>query len=192
MIIDISRDITACPVYPGDPGCEVTGVQSLKNGDGCNLSKIDTGLHNGTHADAPLHFIDGGVSIDNVSPDHFIGECVVCETAGGAIDEERAKDLPVAERLLIKSGGKAYFTGDGAAYLAGNGVKLIGTDSNSVGIHGDQVAPHRAFLSVGVDIVENLELSEVRPGRYFLSALPIKIGGAEAAPVRAVLVDNDI
>lgn len=192
MIIDISRDITTCPVYPGDPGCEVTSVQSLKDGDGCNLSRIDTGLHNGTHADAPLHFIDGGASIDNVPAEYFIGECVVCETAGGAIDETRAKELPVAVRLLVKSGGKAYFTRDGAACLAGKGVKLIGTDSNSVGIHGDQVAPHRAFLSADVAVIENLELSEVSPGRYFLSALPVKIGGAEAAPVRAVLIDNDI
>ena len=100
----------------------------------------------------------------------------------------RAEKLPVHERLIIKSGGEAYFTGDGAAYLAEKGVKLIGTDSNSVGIHGAQVAPHRAFLTAEVAVLENLDLDEVRPGKYFLSALPLKIGGAEAAPVRAVLI----
>ncbi len=192
MIIDISRDVTTCPIYPGDPGVELIRVRSMEDGSAYNLSRIDTGLHNGTHADAPLHFIDGGDSIDMADPDRYIGECVVCETAPGAIDGARARELPAAGRLLVKSGGKAYFTGDGAECLARRGVRLIGTDSNSVGVDGDQVAPHRAFLSAGVAIVENLELGKVEPGRYFLSALPVKIGGAEAAPVRAVLIRNDI
>ena len=188
MLIDISRDITTCPIYPGDPGVELTRVQTIGADSDCNLSKIDTGLHNGTHADAPLHFVSGGRSIDDMPLEPFIGECIVCETESGPIGRARAEKLPVHERLIIKSGGEAYFTGDGAAYLAEKGVKLIGTDSNSVGIHGAQVAPHRAFLTAEVAVLENLDLDEVRPGKYFLSALPLKIGGAEAAPVRAVLI----
>ena len=190
-ITDISRDITTCPVYPGDPDCTVTRVQTVGKGSDCNLSKIDTGLHNGTHIDAPLHFIADGTAVDGIPLESCIGECEVVSVPAGAIGAQTASGLPTAERLLIKGCGGAWFTGDGAKALADRGVRLIGTDANSVGIHGAQVEPHRAFLSAGVVILENLDLSQVEPGRYFLSALPVKIGGAEAAPVRAVLLSDE-
>ena len=88
QIIDISRDITSCALYPGDPEVKLDVVSTLTGGDSCNLSAIYTGLHNGTHADAPLHFIDGGDSIEKADLSVFIGECHVIEVPVGPITGE--------------------------------------------------------------------------------------------------------
>lgn len=194
QIIDISKDITKCDIYPGDPDVNIEIVSSLKNGDSCNLSVIHTGLHNGTHADAPLHFIDDGDSIEKADLDAFIGECHVIEVPDGPVTGEYVnKFFPQkAKRVLIKSGGKAWFLESAAEEIAFSGVKLIGTDALSVGTQGNQTLPHRAFLRENVSIIENLNLENVKPGRYFLVAQPLKIGGAEAAPLRAVLLADMI
>ncbi len=190
QIIDISKDITTCEIYPGDPGVQLNVVSNILNGDECNLSAIYTGLHNGTHADAPLHFIDGGKSIEKSDLSVFIGECFVVEIPAGPVTGEFVNNcLPKdAKRVLFKSNGKAYFMQSAAEELAFSGVKLVGTDAMSVGTEGDQIAPHKALLSENVAILENLDLEKVPEGKYFLLAQPLKIGGAEAAPVRAILL----
>ena len=190
QIFDISKDITSCAIYPGDPDVRLEVVDTLAGGGSCNLSAIHTGLHNGTHADAPLHFIDGGESIEKADLSVFIGECHVVEVPAGPLTGEDVNKLfPAdAKRVLIKSSGKAWLLKSAAEEIAFSGVKLIGTDALSVGTSGDQTGPHVALLRENVAIVENLELNHVKPGRYFLLAQPLKIGGAEAAPVRAVLL----
>lgn len=190
QIIDISKDITRCELYPGDPPVRLETVQTIADGCDCNLSAIYTGLHNGTHADAPLHFLDGGDSIDKADLRVFFGECHVIEVSAGAITGEYVNRCfpEKAERILVKSGGRAWFMESAAEELAFSGVRLIGTDALSVGTSGAQKETHCAFLRENVAILENLELENVKPGRYFLAAQPMKIGGAEAAPVRAVLL----
>lgn len=194
QIIDISRDITKCELYPGDPEVRLEVVSALSNGDSCNLSAIYTGLHNGTHADAPLHFIDGADSIEKADLSVYIGECYVIEVPEGPITGEYVDNhFPHgAKRVLVKGGGKAWFMQSGAEEVAFNGIRLIGTDSLSVGIHGNQTGPHVSLLRENVVILENLDLCNVKPGKYFLLAQPLKIGGAEAAPVRAVLLADFI
>lgn len=194
QIIDISRDITKCEIYSGDPPVEIRQVSSLKNGSDCNLSAIYTGLHNGTHADAPLHFIDDGLSIDKSDLSNYIGECYVVEAPEGPITGEFVNNnFPKdAKRVLVKSNGKAWFMESAAEEISFSGVCLIGTDGLSVGTHGCQSETHRAFLRENVAIVENLDLSKVKSGKYFLVAQPLKIGGAEAAPLRAVLLADMI
>ncbi len=194
QIIDISRDITKCELYPGDPEVRLEVASALSRGDSCNLSAIYTGLHNGTHADAPLHFIEGGESIEKADLSVFIGECYVIEVPEGPITGEYVDNhFPRdAERVLIKGNGKAWFMENGAEEVAFSKIKLIGTDSLSVGTHGNQTGPHRALLRENVAIVENLDLSKVKPGKYFLLAQPLKIGSAEAAPLRAVLLADFI
>ncbi len=194
QIIDISKDITKCDIYPGDPEVSLEVVSALKNGDSCNLSAIYTGLHNGTHADAPLHFIEDGDSIDKAELDAFIGDCYVIEVPEGPITGEFINNFfpKNAKRVLVKGNGKAWFLESAAEEIAFAGVKLIGTDSLSVGISGNQTLTHKAFLRENVAIVENLDLKKVNPGRYFLLAQPLKIGGAEAAPLRAVLLADMI
>ncbi|MGI6773640.1 MAG: cyclase family protein [Clostridiales bacterium] len=191
-IIDISRDILDCEIYPGDPVPRVEIVKRISDGDSCNLAAIYTGLHCGTHMDAPLHFIDKGMPIDMLPLDAFIGECTVISVPSGPITGEYVeKYFPRSrERIIIKGGGRAYFHETAASELAIAGVKLVGTDSLSVGTHGAQTAVHKAFLREAVALLEGLKLDEVEDGDYFLIAPPLKIGGVEAAPVRALLISD--
>ncbi len=191
-IIDITKDLITTVPYPGDPAPELSVFSSIQAGDSCNMAKLTTTLHAGTHADAPLHFLNNGCTINNVPLEKFIGECRVIEInepmiTGAVVD----RFFPKAEkRVLIKSGEKAFFEKTGAEAAAYLGYELIGIDSNSVGSPADQKNPHKAILGEGIAVLENLDLSQVKPGKYFLIALPLKIQGVEAAPVRAVLLDG--
>ncbi len=193
-IIDISRDLLKTPVYPGDPEGYVDPIQSIREGQNCNLNSIYTCLHAATHIDAPLHFIDSGKTIDQFSADYFIGECVVVEATPGPITGAFAEDnFPwECERLLIKGNGLSYLMESSAYYVADSKIKLIGTDSQTIGIHNTNALIHRALLSNDVLILEGLDLTNVEPGRYFLMAQPLKISGLEAAPCRAVLIKDHL
>ncbi len=191
-IIDISKDLLTSEIYPGDPVPEVSIFSAIAKGDECNMARISSTLHCGTHADAPLHFINGGCSIGAAQLDRYIGECAVIDVPPGRITGEYAdKHFPQGvERLLLRSGGAAYFDKTGAEETSYLGFKLIGTDGMSIGCSEDQTSPHRALLEDGVAVLENLNLSNVAPGRYFLIAPPIKIAGVDAAPVRALLISG--
>lgn len=193
-IIDISRDLLRCEVYPGDPAPQLSLLSGMVRGDACNTAQLCASLHAGTHADAPLHFIENGAPINRVPLDAFIGECVVVECSPGLITGETVNsDFPKnAKRILVKSNGKAFFDVTAAEELAFSGLQLIGTDAMSVGALGNEAPAHKGFLREGTAILENLDLSKVRPGKYFLFAPPVKIGGVEAAPCRAVLIDGYI
>lgn len=194
-IIDISRDITSCEIYPGDPPVTVERVSCLEDGGACNLSAISTGLHNGTHIDAPVHFLEGADSIEKLDLTKFLGECYVIQAPEGPITSDFVKqNFPSgAARVLIRSGGGAWFTREAAETISLSSViTLIGTDALSVGTEGAQTDTHIAFLQKKIALLENLDLSLAAPGRYFLAAQPLKIGGAEAAPARAVLLTGFI
>ena len=193
-IIDITKDLVTTTPYPGDPAPELSVFSAIGSGDACNMARLTTTLHAGTHADAPLHFLQNGAPINAVAPERFIGECVVLEVSPGRITGEVVdRTFPSrCERLLLKSGGKAFFERTGAEEAAYLGYRLIGTDSNSIGSEEDQIRPHRAILGAGIAVLENLDLSGVKPGKYFLIAAPVKINGVEAAPVRALLIDGHI
>ncbi len=191
-IIDITKDLVTTAPYPGDPVPELSIFSAIDNGDICNMARLNTSLHAGTHADAPLHFIRNGKSIDRVPLHKFFGECVVIEVDTEVITGEYVdKHFPKgAKKILIKSSGKAYFEKTGAEEAAYFGYDLIGTDAMSIGSPADQVNPHRAILGEDVAVLENLDLSKVEPGKYLLVAFPVKISGVEAAPVRAVLLSG--
>ena len=192
-IIDISRTLLKTIEYPGDPKSRCEQVRTIENG-GCNLSAVYACVHTGTHADAPCHFIDGGETIEEADLNKFIGPCTVIEVPQGVISGEYVnKFFPKnCERLLIKGNGLCHFMDSAAYETVELGVKLIGTDADSVGRAGDQTEPHRAFLRNGVAIIEGLDLRKVEPGNYFLMAAPVKMGEVDGAPVRAVLVDDYI
>lgn len=192
-IIDISRDLMKTPVYPGDPEGYVDPIKKIKDGDNCNLNSIYTCLHTATHVDAPNHFIDGGAKVEGLPLDLFIGECLVVETPPGPITGAFADDnFPFnnCERLLIKGNGFSYLMESSAYYIADSDIKLIGTDSQTIGIHGTNQVIHKALLSRNIPIIEGLDLTDVEPGKYFLMAQPLKVSGVEAAPLRAVLVKD--
>lgn len=144
-LIDISSDLLTAPVYPGDPEPRLHVVSRIANGDECNLSALYACLHTGTHADAPMHFIEGGKSISEMPLECFIGPCTVLEIEPGPVTGEQIDALvkPGCERVLFKSGGGAYFLESAGDELAMLGVRLVGTDAQSVGCPGNQARPCR-------------------------------------------------
>lgn len=186
-IIDITRELLSAECYPGDPEPKLNRLLKLSQGDGCNLSCVGMCLHNGTHVDAPYHFIEGGATAESLPLNKLCGGVKVvasAETLTRAAAQELMMDKP--SRLLIK--GAIRLTKEAAEVFAE--LELIGTEGLTVGGEDDTAEVHRILLSQGVAILENLELSEAEPGYYTLFALPLKIAGADGAPVRAVLVEG--
>jgi arylformamidase len=178
----------------------------MRKGDPLTLSAYSLGAHSGTHVDAPMHFVAGGASIDQIPIDRLIGPARVIEIADGvqAIDAtELAKhDWRGAPRVLFRTRSSirgwmtqpdfhrdfAYIAPDAAQLLADANVQLVGIDYLSA----EQFAApapraHQILLGKGIPIVEGLSLAAVRGGDYDLIVLPMKVGGHEGAPARAVL-----
>lgn len=193
-IIDISNDLLTAEVYEGDPVPELAPLSAIQNGDSYNLNALYAGLHNGTHTDAPLHFLDGGTDIASMPPEIFIGSCRVLEVSPGIITGEVVENAfpRGVERLLLKGNGRAFVHETAAEALAYYGCKLVGTDALTVEPPHGKGEAHYAFANENVAILEGLNLSEVKNGEYFLIAPPVKISGAEAAFTRALLISDYI
>lgn len=193
-IIDISRPLLTTIEYPGDPETRLDTVRSISEGDGCNLSAIYACVHTATHTDAPCHFLEGGKTVEELDLNKYIGRCTVIEVPPGIITGEYVNNCfpQNCERILIKGDAQTFFMESAAYEAVDTGICLIGTDADSVGKSGNQAGPHKAFLQNDVAILENLDLSGVRPGDYFLIAFPVRTGAIDGAPVRAVLVDDYI
>ena len=194
-IYDISQEVFGCAVYPGDPKPIREIRLKMSEGAVCNLSAFSMCAHNGTHVDAPLHFIDGGESIDRVAPDRFIGYAYVAAHEGPvlAADAERflksAGDAGAAERILVK--GKAVVTAEAAQVFAAGGIKLFGNESQTVGPEDAPREVHLIMLGAGIILLEGIRLADVPEGVYILHAAPLNLGGAEGAPCRATLISTD-
>ncbi len=190
--------------WPGDPPVVVERVEDMAAGAPCNVSRLDLSAHTGTHQDAPLHYLRDGVPIDRVSVELTVGPARVIATgAATAIGPEtlRPHRIRKGERILLKTANSrrdwpdgpfpeayAALTPDGAEFLADRAVRCVGIDFLSIGGPGDDgVRAHRALLSAGVAVIEGLDLRRVRPGRYLLLCLPLRLAGGDGAPVRALL-----
>jgi arylformamidase len=199
-------DPATTPVYEGNAPMKFDFVSDMRKGDGFTLSAFSLGAHSGTHIDAPMHFIRDGVPIDRVPLDPLIGPARVIDIPD-AVQSIDAAELnrhkwKGASRVLFRTRSSlrgwmhsptfhhdfAYVAPDAAQLLADERVKLVGIDYLSAEKFG-AAAPltHRILLGKGIPIVEGLALEEVRAGDYDLIVLPIKVGGHEAAPARAVL-----
>jgi arylformamidase len=167
-IFDVSLPVrTGMPVYPGDPEVRLERVSETPA-----ISRLDFGVHTGTHVDAPVHFIEGAAGADRLPLDVLIGPCEVVLGSGAA------------ERLLIKDA--AGLDEAAARALVGQGVRLVGVDVISVGDY----EAHRVLLGAGVVVLEGLDLTAVEPGSYELYCLPLKLVGSDGAPARAVLIKS--
>lgn len=192
MIYDITQELFTCRVFPGDPKPEYERVLSTDKGDVCNLTKFSMCAHNGTHVDAPFHFIGNGKTIDQVDLTSFVGDSYV-GTVNGNVSADDAKALlsaaekaGAAERILIK--GDAVVTKEAAEVFAEAGILLLGNESQTIGPMEDPAPIHLILLGKGIVLLEGIELSKVPEGKYFLSAAPINLGGADGAPCRAYLI----
>jgi arylformamidase len=202
-IFDVTVPLTpGLPVYPGDPPFEIEPLQRA-GADAFSLSRMSLGNHTGTHVDAPAHFVPGGTTIDGLPPEILMGKTRVVEIlARERIDrvDLEAQDLRDDLRILLKTrmSGQMqkpefqedhlYLSEDAAAYLAQAGLKLVGFDYLSIDRYGASDFPaHHALLGAGVVIVEGLDLSEVEPGEYDMTCLPLRVAGGDGAPARVIL-----
>ena len=194
-IYDISQEVFSCAVYPGDPKPEKELVSSMKEGALYNLTKFSMCAHNGTHLDAPAHFINDGKTVDGIPLEKTVGKAYVCarhseitwSDAVNIIQCAKMKDPESASKILIN--GDATVTEDAAKVFAEAGVDLIGVTTQSVGPEGAPMAVHKILLEKGIVLLEGLRLGNFYDGVYFLCAQPINLGGSDGAPVRAILID---
>ena len=194
-IYDISQEVFHCRVFPGDPKPERQTLLRMADGAMYNLTAFRMCAHNGTHVDAPFHFIDSGKTIDQVDLSRFIGWAYVAEHSGpvtaadaaAILEKARKVNRSAAERILIK--GPAVLTGEGAAVLAEAGVRLFGNESQSVGPEDSPMKVHLIMLEAEIVLLEGINLSAVAEGVYLLNAAPLNLGGSDGAPCRAVLLE---
>ena len=196
-IYDISQEVFGCVVFPGDPAPERNVLMQKSEGAVCNLTAFSMCAHNGTHVDAPYHFIEEGKKIDEVELNQFVGYAYVAAWEGdiGAEDAERiwqkaseasrqtGKDA--CNRILIK--GKAVLTEEAAKVMTGHGILLYGNESQTVGPEDAPKAVHLIMLGAGIVLLEGIRLGEVEEGVFLLNAAPINLGESDGAPCRALL-----
>ncbi|MCL2216759.1 MAG: cyclase family protein [Defluviitaleaceae bacterium] len=206
-IYDITAEISEnLPSYGGKGRPTVTELMQLKNGDFYNFSQLKITTHTGTHADVPLHFIDGGAACDDISLEHFYGRAKVFDIpATSHICKSDLAPLNIEEGdiILLNTGQSHYMrqaefnpdyfalTKEAAEYLVEKKIKTVGIDYLSVDAYDATDFPaHMALLGNNIATLEGLVLENVPEGTYTLSALPLKIPGGNGSPVRAVLVQS--
>jgi arylformamidase len=189
-IYDISQEVFSCAVYPGDPKPEKQTVYSTGTGDLYNLSFFAMCAHNGTHVDAPFHFLHDGKTVDQIDLSHFVGDCFVARHEGDvtAADAENIlKKADGAERILIA--GNATVSAEAAEVFASGRIKLLGNEGQTVGPENAPMQVHLILLRREIALLEGIVLQGIPEGQYFLSAAPLNLGGADGAPCRAYLID---
>lgn len=195
MIYDISQPLFESVVFPGDPKPEKLPLRRMDEGSAYNLTGMSLCLHNGTHVDAPYHFIHSGHTIDQVPLEKFIGPAWVesCEGDVRAEDARRileraAAAYPGAEqRILLK--GPATVTLEAARVFAAAGIDLVGNESQTVGPEDAPAAVHLALLGAEVVLLEGIRLSHVPEGAWLLNCAPLNLSGCDGSPCRAVLLE---
>ena len=201
-LIDVSPVLSpATAVWPGDTPLAIVWAERVERGGGSNLATLTLTPHLGAHVDAPLHLFAGGSDVAALDLATFIGPATVVDLAGAAAVDAPALarlDLRGVERLLLRtrsgptpavfSPHYAPLTLAAAELLVKARIRIIGIDAPSVD-HAEaaELPVHRRLLGGGVVILEGLELGAAPAGRYELIALPLKLAGVEASPVRAVL-----
>ena len=194
-IHDISQKVLSCKVYPGDDAPMLQPVKRMANGDAYNLSNFSMCAHNGTHIDAPFHFLADGNTVEKIDLQKTVGYCFVTDFVGSlsATDAinllDQAKQLCSGAELRILFKNDVVITEQSATALANAGVQLVGTTSQTVGDDNNFVAVHKTLLQAQVVLLEGLVLDAVQQGVYFLCAQPLALEGADGAPTRAILIE---
>ena len=194
-IIDISQEVFSSKIYDGDPAPCGEKIKDMNNGEVYNLSVFSMCAHNGTHIDAPLHFINNGKSVDEIPLEHFVGECFVA-CFEGDLDAENALDIlrkarsaGAEKRIIIK--GNATVTEGAACVFAEAKILLLGNESQSVGPLEAPMVVHKILLSSDVVLLEGVVLKSVDEGRYFLNCAPLNLKNFEGSPCRAILIEEN-
>lgn len=202
-IFDISLSINENIIlYPGDAEVSYHPICTIEK-SGCNMTKITFGSHTGTHIDAPYHFLENGITIDQIPLNTFIGKCQVIFVEKDIISKEeiQKKINPGIKRIIFKTKNSTlwnidnfskkftHLTLSGAEYLIENNIILVGIDYVSIEQFGTpDFAVHKKLFSKNIPILEGLNLTNIDPGEYYLIALPLKLENLDGSPVRAVLL----
>ena len=196
-IYDISQEVFGCCVFPGDPAPQKTVLNSMEEGGLYNLTALSLCAHNGTHIDAPFHFVKDGKTVDAVPPEVFVGAAYLAEHQGTVrgedaariLEKARARNPEAAKRILIK--GKAEVSLEAAEVFAEAEILLLGNESQTVGPEAAPMAVHRVLLGAEVILLEGIRLGAVSEGVYLLNAAPLNLAGADGAPCRALLIADE-
>ena len=205
-IIDITVPLTTeMPTWPGCKGIRITQTMRMDEGDSYNVSRLDCNLHTGTHVDAPSHFLQNGITVEKLPLDVLVGPSYVAHLPDAAdITAVNLTDLNLPsgiERLLLHTRNSELWetkvtefrkdfvalTHDAAQWIVDKGIRLIGVDYLSVQRYRDNARTHQILLGADTIALEGLNLSNVKSGFYELICLPLRLVGAEASPVRAIL-----
>ncbi len=196
-IYDISQEVFSCRVYPGDPAPEKKALSLMEKGDLYNLTAFSMCAHNGTHIDAPFHFIKDGKTVDAICLEAFVGMAYVAEHYGivsgndavEIIKKAKEQNSEAARRILLK--GFSEVSSEAAEVFASSKILLLGNESQTVGPEAAPMAVHQILLACDVILLEGVRLAEVPEGVYFLNAAPLNLSGADGSPCRAVLIAAD-
>jgi len=201
--LPIRDDMVQGPMEPLTPHVEF--ILHRKKGNNVAMCQININSHNGTHIDSPLHFVEGGETIDKMSLDTTMGPARVIETKDTVSikpEELATHNIQPGERLLFKTRNSSrpermkkffkdsvYLTVEGAEFLAKKKVRVVGIDYISIGGGGMKNIDktHLILLDKGIYIIEDLDLSQVKAGRYEMICLPLRLEGGDASPVRAII-----
>lgn len=205
-LIDISPPIHGgIAVWPGDVPFRRRVTLDMARGDNLTLGDVTTTVHVGAHADAPSHYDAAGQGIHERPLSLYYGPCQVVEVGlprNGRVFPEHLSGAIEAPRVLFKTGSfpnPDVFNEDFNSlsprlveHLAGLGVRLVGIDTPSIDLFDDaELLSHKAVARHDMAVLEGLVLSHVAPGAYHLIALPLRMVGADASPVRAALILPD-
>lgn len=206
-LYDISMEISSVmPVYKDKPEKrpQIKMTRMLK--DGANESRIIMDSHTGTHTDSYSHMLEKGKTIENIPLEKFHGECIVMEftkaknnaiTANGLKNNPGFKKIRKNGIILLKTRNKpmekfdynfTYLEKSGARLLSSKKIKLVGIDNLGIERNQQNHETHSILFRKNIPIVEGLELSAIKPGRYIFIGFPLKIKKGDASPIRAVLV----
>ena len=189
-IYDISQEVFSCKVFPGDPKPERMVMSTMSDGALYNLTAFSMCAHNGTHVDAPFHFLQEGKTVDQMPLDTFVGECFVARHCGDVTAADARTILEKAdgaERILIA--GPATVTVEAAEVFASGNIKLLGNESQTIGPENAPMQVHLILLTRGIALLEGVILTDIPEGKYILSAPPLNLSGADGAPCRACLME---
>ncbi len=195
-IHDISQEVFSCAVYPGDDAPAKVAIKRIYDGATYNLTNFSMCAHNGTHVDAPFHFLNEGATVEQIPLTKTVGYCYVAYFCGQLCASDVQKILQQASalgddchlRILFK--GDARIDEQSAIALADAGVQLVGVESQSVGDASNLMAVHEILLQKQVVLLEGLRLANVTQGKYFLCAQPLALAGLDGAPTRAILIEK--
>ncbi|WP_017185581.1 arylformamidase [Alkalibacillus haloalkaliphilus] len=202
MIIDISRTLNQdTPTWPGDTPFSYELSWSKAETGSVNVGQLTTSCHTATHIDAPYHFNDSGLTVDQLPLDLYVGDVLIVDVTTKAQitpDDLKLVDLTQIRRVILKTGAwkdSSHFPTETplldpalGEFFREHSVELVGVDLPSVDpIESKTLDTHHAFEANSIHILEGLDLKDVDPGLYHLTALPLKIEGADGSPVRAIL-----